>query len=45
MKEIYEEDVEACFFSSRKELLEKVKWLFNNPEKLKKSLKLGIRKF
>ncbi len=44
MKEIYEEDVEACFFSSRKELLEKVKWLLNNPEKIKKISEAGHKK-
>ena len=37
LTKLFKEDVEACFFSSKKELLIKVNWLLKNP-KIRKSI-------
>lgn len=42
--EMFREDVEACFFSSSGELVEKAKWLVENPDVAVKIGKAGHRK-
>lgn len=41
---LFKEDEEACFFSSQDELVNKAKWLVNNPDIREKIAKAGLRR-
>lgn len=41
---MFEENVEACFFSSKEEMISKVKWLINNPKIREKISNAGLRR-
>lgn len=42
--EFFEEDKEACFFSSKEELVEKVQWLIDNPDICQRIARAGMNR-
>jgi len=42
--QFFKEDEEACFFSSQEELVNKVKWLINNPDIRESIAQAGLRR-
>ena len=44
LKEFFEENKEACYFSSKDELLNRVNWLLKNPDIIKKISRAGMKK-
>ena len=44
LKKMFKENEEACFFSSKKELLEKINWLLKNPKIRRRIAKAGLKR-
>ena len=44
LMQFFQEDEEACFFSSTEELVSKAKWLINNPDIRERIAKAGLRR-